>query len=312
MTTDANVPLASAPGAAADAIVLPPPGAQAVPRYDRGWLTGGATPAPFLSFVDDDPSVNWSEGLEALHEEASRDHFIDRWTRGAVLERIALPSAPVTIADVGCSTGYLLEDLEQAYPSASLVGVDLVSAGLRKAHQTVPAARLLHADACVLPILDASVDAVVSVNLLEHIAEDRAALAEIARVLKPGSFAVMVVPAGPRTYDYYDRFLGHERRYARGELPAKCAEVGLEPQDELHLAGLLYPAFWLVKHYNRARFDALRGDALEERVARDIARTRDSRVGHLARRSEQRFARLGLRLPFGIRSLVLARRPVAR
>ena len=39
-----------------------------------------------------------------------------------------------------------------------------------------------------------------------------------ARILRPGARAVIVVPAGPGTYDYYDRFLGHERRYARGEL----------------------------------------------------------------------------------------------
>ena len=68
-----------------------------------------------------------------------------------------------------------------------------------------------------------------------------------------------MVPAGPGTYDYYDRFLGHERRYARGELAAKCRQAGLEPVDDLHLASLLYPAFWLVKQRNRRRFSHLAG-----------------------------------------------------
>jgi len=172
----------------------------------------------------------------------------------------------------------------------------------------VPAARLLQADACALPIATASVDAVVTLNLLEHIPDDRSALSEIARILRPGGRMVAVVPSGPGTYDYYDRFLGHERRYARHELAAKAAAAGLVSSDDAYIASLLYPAFWLVKQHNRLRFDDLRGDALAGRVAADISRTRDSRAGFVLWRLERSLARLGLRLPFGIRSLVVARR----
>ena len=179
-----------------------------------------------------DPSVNWSDELEQLHEESSRTHFLDRWTRGAILERVGALPADATIADVGCSTGYLLEDVRAAYPAASLVGVDLIGAGLEKAHRLVASAQLVRADACDLPIADDRVDAVVSANLLEHVPDDRRALREFRRVLRPGGRVVIVVPAGPGTYDYYDRFLGHERRYARGELAAKCAEAGLEVLDD--------------------------------------------------------------------------------
>jgi len=274
-------------------------------------VLGDGSREPFLSYVDGDPSVNWSDELEALHEEASKTHFIDRWTRGAMLARIGELPPGARIADVGCSTGYLLEDLQAAYADATLVGVDLIAAGLRKAHRAVPAARLLHADACALPLADRSVDAVVSANLLEHVPDDSRALREIARVLKPGARAVIVVPAGPGTYDYYDRFLAHERRYARGELARKCRQAGLEPLEDRYIASLLYPAFWLVKQRNRRRYDHLDGAALESRVARDIAGTRDSRAGNVAWHLEERLVGAGVRLPFGIRCLVLARRPEA-
>ena len=75
---------------------------------------------------------------------------------------------------------------------------------------------------CALPFADASVAAAVSANLLEHVPDDERALAELRRVLRPGGRAVIVVPASPGVYDYYDRFLGHERRYARGELASKA------------------------------------------------------------------------------------------
>ena len=80
----------------------------------------------------------------------------------------------------------------------------------------MPDARLLRADACDLPLADDSVDAVCCANLLEHVPDDRRALQEVARVLRVGGRAVIVVPAGPVSDDYYDRFLGHERRRGAG------------------------------------------------------------------------------------------------
>ena len=168
--------------------------------------------------------VNWSDALEELHEEASRDHFLDVWTRTSLLDGMWKfgPAPPQVVLDAGCSSGYLLEDLRRELPNASLVGVDLIAGGLRRAHLLVPDAQLLLADVCDLPIEDASVDVALSANLLEHVPDDAGALAELHRVLRPGGLAAVIVPAGPGTYDYYDAFLGHERRYARGELASKA------------------------------------------------------------------------------------------
>lgn len=284
--------------------ILPVPGAEAVPPFDDGWMVGAEQRIPFLSYTDD-PSVNWSDELEGFHEESSRSHFIDVWTRASILGRIRLLPDIATIVDLGCSTGYLLEEIRASHPQATLIGIDLVASGLKKAHALVPDARLLQADACDLPLADGSVDAVVSANLLEHIPDDGRALAEIARVLRPGGPAVLIVPGGPGTYDYYDRFLGHERRYGRGELAGKARSAGLEVIDDRYVASLIYPVFWLVKKRNRRRYGQLEGEALQQRVARDIAGTRDSRIGSALRRLEEG---LRLRLPFGIRNLVVLRK----
>jgi SAM-dependent methyltransferase len=293
---------------AGDAGLRRPAGSAALPRFAEGWLAADGTRLPFLSYTAPEQPVNWSDDLETLHEESSRTHFIDVWTRRAMLARLPpLPPSP-TVVDVGCSTGYLLEDLSKMAPHATLVGIDLIAAGLRKAHRNVPHARLLQADACALPLDDASIDGLVSANLLEHMPDDRRALAEIARVLRPGARAVLVVPFGPRNYDYYDRFLGHERRYARGELARKASDAGLRVLEDLCLGAPLYPAFWAVKQRNRRRHGHLHGDALERKVRADIQRTSDSAVGPLACRLEEALLGLGLRLPFGIRGLtVLAR-----
>lgn len=288
-----------------DAILTPPPGATQVPPFDAGWLVEPGERSAFLSYSTDEDPVNWSPELEELHEESTQAHFIDRWTRAAILARLGPLEHGATVADIGCSTGYLLEDLNAARPDCVLVGVDLVSSGLRKAHALVPEARLIYADACALPLVDASVDAIVSSNLLEHVPDDVGALREFARVLRAGARAVIVVPAGPRTYDYYDRFLGHERRYARRELALKARQAGLEVIEDGFIASLLYPAFWLVKQRNRLLHRRLHGAELERRVSSDIARTHTSRAGVALWRLEEA---LRLRLPFGIRSIVVARK----
>jgi SAM-dependent methyltransferase len=287
--------LAVAPGAG------PPP-------FDGGWVAKDGAKEAYLSYAEVDAFVNWSAELEALNEETSRSHFMDVWTRDAILERLGELSENATVLDLGCSTGYLLEDLRRKLPWATLYGVDLVGAGLEEAHTLMPDARLLRADVCELPLSDGSIDAICSANLLEHVPDDCRALAEAARVLRPGGWAAIVVPAGPGTYDYYDRLLGHERRYARRELADKAPQAGFEVLEDAYLGSLIYPAFWLVKQRNRRKFGRLEGSDLERRVAADIAGTRDSRLGHWTADIEHRLLARGVRLPFGIRNVVSLRR----
>jgi hypothetical protein len=116
------------------------------------------------------------------------------------------------------------------------------------------------------------------------------------------------VPAGPSTYDYYDRFLGHERRYARHELARKGEAAGFRVVTDHHLGSVLYPAFWMVKRRNRRRYPDPSNEEMQQLVERDIARTKGSRVGAAACVLERALLRGGIALPFGIRSLVVLER----
>jgi SAM-dependent methyltransferase len=250
--------------------------------------------------------VNWSDELEELHEESSRDHFLDVWTRNALLDAIE-DLHPDVVLDAGCSSGWLLADLRAKYPAARLIGVDLVAGGLRRANGLVPDAELLLADVCDLPIEDDSVDAVLSANLLEHVPDDTKALGEFHRILRPGGIAAIVIPAGPRTYDYYDKFLGHERRYARGELARKAA--GFEILHDSHLGAVIYPAFWAVKMRNRRAHPNPTAEERQSLVQRDIDRTASSALGAATTRLERALTRRGVSFPFGIRGFTVLRKP---
>ena len=79
-----------------------------------------------------------------------------------------------------------------------------------------------------LPCDDASFDGAVLGEVLEHVEDDLAALAEVARVLRPGGVVALSVPANPRLYGPSDEWAGHRRRYTRAALIAACAAAGLE------------------------------------------------------------------------------------
>jgi SAM-dependent methyltransferase len=222
----------------------PPPGRSDVPAFNDGWVQPGSDePQPYLSYLPEESEVQWSSELESLHEEPSRAHFIDVLTRAATiraLEPATLGERPV-IVDLGCSMGHLLHDLNEKVGQASLVGVDVVREGLVHAHAAVPRAALFHASVAELPFADSGVDGAVALNLLEHISDDTSVLRELARVLRPGGRAVVVVPANPRLYDSYDAYLGHERRYARREVARKANGVGLSTKRRAYVGSLVYP-----------------------------------------------------------------------
>jgi SAM-dependent methyltransferase len=67
-------------------------------------------------------------------------------------------------------------------------------AGLRYRSVDLDAGADLQADITDVPLPDASVDLVVCSHVLEHVDDDRAAMSEIARVLRPGGRAVLLVP----------------------------------------------------------------------------------------------------------------------
>ena len=87
--------------------------------------------------------------------------------------------------------------------------------------------RLLSADSTALPLSSASIDCLVSLDVLEHVEDDVAALREATRVLRPGGVFLFAVPAFPTLWRHHDVMYGHYRRYTKREFVDKVEGAGL-------------------------------------------------------------------------------------
>lgn len=123
----------------------------------------------------------------------------------------------------------------------------------------------LLADLTDLPFAEATFDAVVAGEVIEHIEDDQRALAEARRVLRPGGAVVLSVPAHPEWFGASDRWAGHVRRYTSDGLARVIAEAGLE------LARVTPWGFPVSALYHRALYDKRAAALAEERRERRIA-----------------------------------------
>ncbi|MEA2843449.1 MAG: hypothetical protein QOJ69_1120 [Actinomycetota bacterium] len=173
--------------------------------------------------------------------------------------------------------------------------------GAMRAEGQAPAGSLAVAvtgDALTLPFADASFDRVIAAEVLEHVVDDRAAIAELARVLRPGGRLAVTVPrwfpekvCWALSSDYHAPAVpdGHVRIYRRGVLRARLEAAGLRVDGASHahalhspywwlrcLVGLDRPDAWPVRQYHRFLvWDITRG----HRAVRRLERTLDPVLG---------------------------------
>ena len=84
------------------------------------------------------------------------------------------------------------------------------------------------ADLRALPLRENDLGTALCGEVLEHIEADGKALAEVHRVLEPGGWMAVSVPAGPERFSALDREADHKRRYSKTALEALIIESGFE------------------------------------------------------------------------------------
>jgi len=170
------------------------------------------------------------------------------------------------VLDLGCGFGrHAFESLRRG---ARVVACDMSLAELKDVSgmfeaigdeeaATLPATArgaATNGDATRLPFRDGSFDRIIASEVLEHVPDDGAAFAELARVLRPGGTIAITVPAWlaervcwALTDEYHAPFVegGHVRIYTESGLRAALRAAGLKPGAAHHAHSLHTPYWWL-------------------------------------------------------------------
>jgi SAM-dependent methyltransferase len=215
-------------------------------------------------------------------------------------------TAPARVLEIGCGTGFVLSGVRKVFPRADLSASDIFTEGLGYAAQRVPDAFLFQMDARYIPFRD-EFDMVGAFDVLEHIEDDEAVLAQLFLACKSGGGIALTVPQHRWLWSRMDDFAHHKRRYTRGELIGKLERAGFRIEYASSFISLLLPLM-LAARLLRNHEDTEMKDQME--AAGLCIGKLTNRILSMVMWVERSLIHIGLRFPFGGSLLMVARKPV--
>ncbi|HEY9720576.1 MAG TPA: class I SAM-dependent methyltransferase [Oscillatoriaceae cyanobacterium] len=166
------------------------------------------------------PATQWGTDPEFFGpRHAAREALLFEVLRSAI-------APPAEVLDAGSGSGSFAGKLVSA--GYGVVGVDQSERFVAYAGERILGARFQRGDVTRLELPDGTFDAVVAGEVLEHLEDDARAAAEFFRVLRPGGWCLVSVPADPRLWDASDDWAGHRRRYSDAALRRLFEAQGFE------------------------------------------------------------------------------------
>jgi len=208
------------------------------------------------------------------------------------------------ILDAGCGTGANILFLEK-YGKVS--GVDISSVATNFCRKR-GIKNVKTGDISDLPYKSNSFDAVCLMDVLEHIEDEKVAIEEIFRVLKPKGKLLLTVPALPFIYSQHDREQGHFKRYTKKGLRTLFENTDFRELTINYFNMLLSPPIIVIRLLSRLKTFSKLAD-FDAKLNFDIHRV--SPVNNLLSKifSIERHLVMQFALPFGVSLLALYEKP---
>ena len=214
-----------------------------------------------------------------------------------LIERVVRPPKDARILEIGCGTGHNLAMLSKF--------------GRVEATEMDKSARALASQRLGRDVMDAALpdltawptdhfDLVALLDVLEHVPDDRSALAAIRDRLKPGGKLLVTVPANKWMWSAHDLAHHHHRRYAKDELRRAARECDYEVDLLSPFNSLLFPLIAAVRAAGKLTGRETADDAMPPKTVNSALKSVFGLEAGLIGR---------LPLPFGVSLVAVLRRP---
>ena len=205
------------------------------------------------------------------------------------------------LLDAGCGTG---GNGQWMWRYGHPVGIDLAREALVLGRRRLPG-RIAGGSVVELPFAASSFDLVTSFDVLYHraVIDEQSALRETWRVLKPGGYFLMRLPAYRWLSATHDQRVHGRHRYTAGEVRTALERANFQVERLSYVNSLLFPIPLLQRLLERVRpateddSDLLLPGPLANAVLRGVLQ------------AEAAWLRRGGRFPWGLSVLSLARKP---
>jgi len=194
------------------------------------------------------------------------------------------------ILDAGCGTGRNLVEFARL---GSAEGVDTSQRAVEFCHRRrLQGVQLAPVEQ--LPFEDDRFDLLLATDVIEHVADDGLALAELRRVAAPGAHLIITVPAYQWLWSRHDVYLHHYRRYTRRALRERAGAQGWGPVIDTYFYSTMLPPVALVRTAQRFRSEMNDGSDLQ------VSPRAFDRWLELPVRGEAKLIERGVSMPAGV------------
>jgi len=172
----------------------------------------------------------------------------------SILKQFVAPSSRVL--DIGCGTGFFNEKAKELY---DVWGVDASPLAVSMCHERGLNNVFIGSALDLSSVSDKRYDAILLLDVIEHLEEDFAALRAARKMLTPNGVVIISVPAFMFMWSQHDELNRHKRRYVRRQLHNLLKETGFSVEKLSYFGFYLFPLATVVrlgKHiFGRNRLD---------------------------------------------------------
>ena len=201
------------------------------------------------------------------------------------------------VLEIGCSSGKLINEVVKL-GKYNYIGSDAIKKHIYKLSNDYKNIPFIIFDLVKNPFKKSICNALIMLNVLEHIKDDNKALIEANKILSKDGILILEVPSGKFLYDEYDKKLLHFRRYNMRDIIKKLEDAGFVIEKKTHLGFIIFPIFAIIKFFNKFFKN-------EDTVIKQAKKSNNIFLKILFN-IEKKFQKLNM--PFGIRCYICARK----